>query len=708
MTAPNIELAFEGSADGVDGLLAFLQEEERRALDDELNDERAVALDFYNGLPFGDEEEGRSQVVTRDVAEVVDYMTVSILRTMVSSERVIEFQVSEPPQPPREPDESGAMPPKPPTLSAQIAAAVSQEFFQGQDGYRLLHDWIKAGLLEKSAVVKVCVEERMVRREATLSGEQIAQMQAEGIQFIASSPVEGDEELMEMAWLEKLPPTFRDYLTPNEEFLVADDARDLDYDCAYANFLTRRSISQIAEMGFDVSGISDNGYRQPTDDPLSIARDGDDVKDWGYQRQGANRRVWLLEEYCTYDLNGDGIAERLKVHRVGSHILNIEEVEQQPGVVWCPFPMPGRIVGQSLADKTMDIQRTRSVAMRQTLDGFYFANNPRTYISEQGIGDNTIDDLLTVRPGQIVRYAGIAKPEVHQGGFDPSAGITLMEVLAGEKEVRTGITRLNQGLDADALNKTATGTALMQASGQQIEEYIARLFAEAFARLQLKKYHLMRRYGRPMSVPVDGQQIEVDPRLWPDEASVKVRVGLGSGRKDERIQYRTMLMGQLGEAVQLGSRISDDSKIYNMFADQIEDMGLGPVREYLVDPSTLPPEQEKPDPQMAKVQADAMLQANKIDADNKHKAAQLKVDAGMKQQQLDYELQAAREKSALDESLQRDRSEFEASLALRQQQFEEELALRRLAFDQELARKKSADDGEDDLPNKRPGGDLDK
>ena len=61
-------------------LLAWLQSEEENARDDALNDERAVAIDFYNGKPFGDEEEGRSQIVTRDVAEVIDYMVPSVLR----------------------------------------------------------------------------------------------------------------------------------------------------------------------------------------------------------------------------------------------------------------------------------------------------------------------------------------------------------------------------------------------------------------------------------------------------------------------------------------------------------------------------------------------------------------------------------------------------------------------------------------------------
>ena len=72
-------------------LIAFLKEEYDRCRDDALEDERTVAIDRYNGEPYGDEEDGSSQVVARDTAETVDYMVISILRTIISGERVVEF-----------------------------------------------------------------------------------------------------------------------------------------------------------------------------------------------------------------------------------------------------------------------------------------------------------------------------------------------------------------------------------------------------------------------------------------------------------------------------------------------------------------------------------------------------------------------------------------------------------------------------------------
>lgn len=685
----------EGDTPDLEAFVTFLREEESRAEDTWLDQDRANAIEFYNGEPFGDEEDGRSQVVTRDVAEVVDQMVVSLLRTMVSGDNVVEFDYAEK------------------QIAEQATAAVMQEFFQGQDGYRFLHDWIKAGLLEKSSVAKVCVERQKPKRvEQTMPEEGLAMLMQQGIKPIAAE--QNPDGSWRIAVQQPQPPKFRDYVVPNEEVRIAADARDLDEYCPYLGFAQELSLSALAKRGFDVDDLgSDNGnYGQ---DPLSQARNPNQGLITNAMRSGPNRTVWYLEEYSLFDLNGDGIAELILSHRVGNEILRkkdgslaLETLDEQPGVVWCPFPMQHRIVGQSLADKVMDIQRTRSVALRQVLDGFYFANNPSIFVNEDAIGDSTIDDLLTVRPGAIKRYKGMNRPEVVTTSTDVASGLTLMEALAGEKEARTGVTRMNQGLDADALSKTATGTALMQAAGQQIEEYLARNFAEGFARLVLKKYRLMRKFGSPMKVTIDGQLAEVDPKQWPEDMNVRVRVGLGTGRKDQRLQHRLTVLELMGAAKQQGMRFVTEDGAYNMMKGVIEDAALGSPRDYLTDPATLGEAQPAPDPKMAEARAKAMIEAEKQKAadaqaqrDHEAKMRQMEIDAQLSEMRLQSEQQIARDKAEFEAGLARDKANFEADLARQQAEREWELAQQQAARDTFLAQQKEAN-----LPANRPGGDL--
>jgi hypothetical protein len=295
------------------------------------------ALKSYNGDYYGDEVDGCSKVVSRDVAEVVDHMNVSVLRTFVSGDRVVEF----------EPDSSEM------EQVADDATEVMHRDFQ-RKGYSLLHDWLKEGNISTLGIVKVCVEMKRQRTE-TVS------MDPEGDGAIEAEPIpETDGMLHRAVVLQDQPPEFRDYLVPLEEFRIAPDARDVD-DAVYVAHASMKTLSELKEMGFDdVEDLQGTTVRSNT---LGTARDNG-MDQTLIDRTGVNRRVLLLEEYIRFDADHDGIAERLCVHRVGNTVLRIEPTDYQPFVIYCPFPMPGRLAGHSLADKVTDIQRINTALMR--------------------------------------------------------------------------------------------------------------------------------------------------------------------------------------------------------------------------------------------------------------------------------------------------------------------------------------------------------
>jgi hypothetical protein len=223
----------------------------------------------------------------------------------------------------------------------------------------------------------------------------------------------------------------------------------------------------------------------------------------------------------------------------------------------------------------------------------------------------------------------------------------------------------------------------------------------------------MKKYGQPMTVYVDGEEIDTDPKTWPDDLKVRVRVGLGTGRKDQRLAYRMNLLQVTQQAMQGGLRIFTEENIFNQIAGVIEDSSLGNVSDLMTDPAKLPPAEEKPDPDMLKAQSDAMLQAHKqqmdeqkIQSDAILRNRQMEMDAAMKQQALDYDLTAKRERAALEEQLARDKATFEAELAQQQADREWQLSVMQLEQQRELAEKKADADAE--MRKLRPGGELDK
>ena len=587
-----------------------------------------------------------------------------------------------------------------------------------QRGYRFVHDWIKAGLLEKSSVAKTLVEPQPpIRNETIVPVDALTMMQQQGMKIIAATPIPADPvphpvtgqpmaqepENYHIAFLEPQPVLFRDYVVPNEQCSFAQDADDLDDNCVYIGFHNWRTLSELKQMGFETDGLSESARLAPEQMVLANARDEEINRNrYVYNRTGPNARVIHHEEYVRYDLNEDGIAELLLVHRVENTILiradtgehAIEEVDEQPGSVWSPFPMQHRIVGQSLADKVMDIQRTSSVLMRQALDNLYQTNAPRWMVDENSLTDNTIDDLLTVRAGALIRYTGnppaaAAIPFTAQSAFDA------LEVLRGDKESRTGITRMNQGIDADALNKTATGTALQMASGQQIEEYIARNFAEAFARLMLKKYRLMRKFGTKFPMMIDGQQVDVDPTQWPEDMQVIVRVGLGTGRKDGRIAYRMQLLQIAQQAMAGGSKTFNDENLYNNIKGLVADMAIGSVRDLITDPATIPPQPTQPDPKMELEQAKLSADQQKAQQQNALEAQKAQMQAEQAQQKLAHDASLAELQAHTQIMVQQARAQADIEARAAKQAHEYTMHMATLAHQRDMAAMKPTEANND-------------
>jgi hypothetical protein len=303
--------------------------------------------------------------------------------------------------------------------------------------------------------------------------------------------------------------------------------------------------------------------------------------------------------------------------------------------------------------------------------------------------------------------------------FDVGKSLTVMEWMTGERESRTGITRLNQGLDADALNKTATGTAMMQAQGQQQEEFIARNFAEAFSRLMAKKYRLMRREGEPFKIKVDGQYREVDPTQWPEGVNIAIRVGLGTGSKDKRVQARMALAPILAEGFANGQ--VKPKHLFHAVDGLVRDLGIGQGDDFWTDPDAPlapgeQPEQEQPDPEALAAQAEQAREDAKFQAEQQRAQQQMEFDQQKAAAQLQLtretnsaNIEAQRERHVMDMEQAREKAALEAQLARAKAEAEAEIAIYRIDREAEVKRyaaDRSGDAG-DGIGKNRSGGALD-
>ena len=659
--------------------LANILQREKDAADsyyDQLEELQKQAFDYYEGKPLGTEVDGRSQIVLPDVQTSIDYMVQSVLRTFTSGDRVVEFEAEDEGQ-----DQA----------ADDATASVDYYFMRKQDGYRVLYDALNDGCLRKLGVMKAVLERRERVTKETFTGpvEALGAL-PEDVEF---ESVTENEDGTVTAKLRRVyvETCYTGQAVPLREFRFSPRAKHEDT-ANYIAHIAPITRGELVEMGFDRAQVydlprfSDNDLEYYESDKLDHYNEE--------ETSPAVELVELCEEYARIDVDDDGIAERVKVFRVGGEILRwqgepqidpmtgeqatddkgepvfaegelaVEAVDDQPFAVFCPFPRPHHMIGYSLADKVMDIQYLRSMIARQMIDGMAFSNLPRLVVSENGSADETLDDILSPIPGAPIRVRDTSAVQALQNSFNVGQSLTVLEWATGEGEKRTGITSMNQGLDADALNKTATGTAMMQAAGQQIEEAVARQMAEAFGRLCMKIYRMMRDAGEAFTIRVDGQPRQVDPSQWPDKMHVRARVGLGTGSKEKRIQARMALYAPMTEAI--GQGLAGPEHAFKWMDGIARDTGIGQGDDFMFTPEQMAERQaaEGPeqDPEMVKVEQEMAL-----------KREQAGFDADMRVFEMErrMELEAAKIAGALD--LQTFKAETEAQLAVMKARLEARL-----------------------------------
>ena len=265
----------------------------------------------------------------------------------------------------------------------------------------------------------------------------------------------------------------------------------------------------------------------------------------------------VAEAYIQVDRDGDGIAEWLKVCLIEDKLATvdgkpaIEQVDGHPFVWICPIPRPHAFFGDCPADMAIQPQKLRTNVVRAIQDNLYLTVNQRTYLNTNA--NVNIADWLDNRPGGVVRGEGPAGDAI-QPIPQPSLGAPAYqfnEWLEGWKENRTGFTRYSQGTDANSLNKTATGVNIITQKADMRMELIARFFAVGMRQLFAKMLKLAVKHQQAEEmVQLNGQWVAINPSEWRDQLNVNIKVGLGTGSKE---QQAARIMG-LVQILQLGAQ----------------------------------------------------------------------------------------------------------------------------------------------------------
>jgi hypothetical protein len=649
----------------------------------ETTEARRKALLYYNREPYGNEVEGRSSIVTGEVAEVVDGALPQLLRIFTSSDELCRFEPKGPG------DEEGAK---------QATEYCNLVFFQDNDGVILMHNWFKDALLQKNGIVKYWWED-----SADPTKEKYKDLSAEEFQLLFS---DGTMELVSQDMKEVapagvdpmtgmiIPATFSyDVVVmkkkesgrvkienvPPEEFLISKRDRTIK-DARFVAHRVNMTRSDLIAAGYD-KDIVDNlpAYSDLTYTPERIARfDRGEMPDETQSLDFSMQDVEVFECYIRTDYDEDGIAELRKITYAGSEILDNEEVDHIPFASICPIPMPHKFFGQSLADRSMDIQLIKSTITRQILDNMYLTNMPRMTAID---GQVNMDDLLTVAPNGVVRMKSQGAVQALTVPATAAQSFPMLEYLDSVMQKRSGVAQAGQVLDPSILqNTTATAIAAMQQSGAGRLEMIARVFADTGVKdLFTGIFHLLCKYqDKERVIRLRGKYIAVDPREWANHYDMTVNVGLGTGNKDQQMAMAAMVLQKQEQILQTqgpANPLVSIAQYRETLGRFIEAAGFKDSTEFFKE---ITPEMDQmlsnPQPQQPQQDPATMAYMQQVQAQIAGDQAKIQAKIEADQVMAQADIQLAREKAIAEIQLEREKAA--AQLDLQAAKFQAETQLK--------------------------------
>jgi len=623
-------------------------------VESEITDERIKAQRYFDGEVDIGYEDGRSRVVATKVRDTIRAVKPSLMRVFMSTSKPVEYM-------PRGPEDVAA---------AEQATQYMHYVFNKNNGYRVLNDAFHDALIKKCGIVKAYWEDTSKAEIFTydnLTDDEYMLIASDDDVTILEHSVEMSMSMDEFGTEIEAPQhslkiskqmpdgRLRIESVPPEEFFVNSQARSIE-DAYIVAHRTEMRVGDLVEMGYDFEEVYNlDGLYGASDisEAETIERQGYSQDDYEDQEgDPAMRNVAITEAYMKIDVDGTGVPvlHRFICGGTSYKLLDLEPWDEVPFAVFEVDPEPHTFYGRSLAEIVMDDQDASTAILRGILDNVAMTNNPRIGIVDGAVN---IDDVLNNEIGAIVRMrqAGSVQPlDVPFTAGQTLSALTYMDQLV---ENKTGVSRASMGLDPDAMQSTtkAAVQATIQAQAGQVEVMVRNL-ADGMKRLfGIMLRTAIKHTDEEQAMQMNGQFVQVDPRVWRADMDIGINVGLGTGREEERmmaLQQAFQIQQQIYTSYGPYNGMVSLTNIRNTLSDMLAAAGVRNSDRYF---APITPEVEQ---QLLAMQQQAQAQqAQGSDPNQAFLAAeQMKAQAQMQSDMA--KLQLEQQKLAMEDDRKRD------------------------------------------------------
>ena len=569
-------------------IVALVDDNVRKSIgyyDSEISRERRKVVDHYNAALPRPAHDGNSKYVSMDVYDAVESMKAALLETFSTGYKTVRFS----------PQNSDDVP-----MAAVATSYVDYVANRQNNLFEVMQTVIHDGLIARAGLAKVFYEESSDSYLQTI--EDV--LPDDFDMMLAEDNVEIEE--VEEDALGNYSGTLRIYRDTSkvcvdavapEEFLIEPQAKDLD-SITFCAQRYKKTLSELREMGYDEKLLDDIGEHDDVDletDPEVISRHENIGSDRGFNVKGYQdqvRQVTVYEAYIMLDKMGTGVAELYKVIKAGNSLLECERCMRRPFVAFVPLPIAHAFYGSNFGAKVIPIQNARTVLTRSILDHAMITNNPRYVVTKGGLSNPR--ELIDNRVGGIVN---VTRPDaispMPQAALNPFIFQTI-QMLDEDKEDTTGVSRLSQGLNKDAISKQNSAAMVEQLAtmSQQRQKIIARNFANNFLKplYQMIYQLVVENEDEQKIVELAGNFVPVNPGAWADKRDVQVDLHLGYGEQEQEAQKYLAIHGLMSQDPVL-SQMYTPENAFNLMSTVLENNGIKNVSDFLS-----PPQQPQPDP----------------------------------------------------------------------------------------------------------------
>jgi len=525
----------------------------------------------------------RCDIVSTDVQDTIESTMPALMKTFFGSTDVVTVQGMD-----GTPDDE---------QRAEKMQALINFQLERQHFFMTFYQWAKDALITNLGIIKVDWERTYKDQQQRITVlpevyEQLAaQAEAQGIQILNAEYDPNGGIIVDYITkaIDKNQPRIMNILASEFRFSPeATSLEDADY-VAHRKIVSIDYLRKQAESGlYDPQAVEEVAAKETTPEYTTLDKNNNDsIDEDSNQTDSGRRKVVLYECYVNINMSDDpnGKLTPMIITVASNVILRMEEntYERHPFFVLAPRIDPHKVwPKKGFVDLIAQVQHAKTAIIRQMIYNIALNNDSRLGVNTAMLVD--VNDVL--EGAQVIRVNGDVKQAIQQ--IPPTDIQTwtfnMLEYLDMTKENRTGITRYNQGLDSNSLNKTATGINIITQASNQRLELIARIFAETGLRDMFKFLIKLNQLfvSQDTVIRLTNGPMQVKPDDLEGEFDLVINSGMGSGAKEQNLQDMQMLQGLMTQLAQAG--FVGPQQIYNAAKKFIETIGFKNVDDFILTP----------------------------------------------------------------------------------------------------------------------------